>query len=82
MKPLRGYYFDGRSSARRTVVLERAGDLLLVRGDGLDLSFPAGSVKLAPKVGAGRSAIRFPNGALCELATDEPLEQLLGVGGG
>jgi Zn-dependent protease with chaperone function len=82
MSIYRGYYYDGRSSAGRLVTLERDGTDLKIRGEGLDLSLPADSARLSPKVGGGRRSIRFANGALCELTTDAQLEQLLGVDGG
>ncbi len=79
MTTLRGYYFDGRSSVRRTVTLVRSGDELHLQGDGIDLRYPLAVVRLAPPVGGTRRLLRLPDGAQCEVDGDGDLERQLGL---
>lgn len=60
------FYYDGRSSARHQVVLERNGEHLTIRGKGVDVTVPLNSVQVAPEVGELKRSFRLPNGALCE----------------
>lgn len=77
MTMLRGYYFDGRSSVRRTVSLVRRGDGIHLQGEGVDLRYPLTSVRMAPQVGAVRRLLRFSDGAQCEVIGDADLDRLL-----
>ncbi|HEX9078679.1 MAG TPA: peptidase M48, partial [Desulfuromonadaceae bacterium] len=81
MTQLRGYYFDGRSSVRRTVALARIGEELRLLGDGVDRRYPLAGVRMAPPVGGVRRTLRFPDGGQCEVIDDADVEGLLGVGG-
>jgi predicted Zn-dependent protease len=81
MKPVRGYYYDGRSSARYNVELECDGSTLMLRGEGVDISFPVAAIRISPRVGDARRSIRFPNEALCEIIDHSSLENLLGKAG-
>ncbi len=81
MTLLRGYYFDGRSSVRRTVSLVRRGDGIHLQGDGVDLRYPLTTVRMAPQVGAVRRLLRFPDGAQCEVIDDADLDRLLELDG-
>ncbi len=81
MKPVRAYYYDGRSSARHKVELVRDGSTLILRGEGVDISYPIASIRISPRVGDARRSIRFPNSALCEIIDDSSLDQLLGGDG-
>ena len=76
MSMLSGYYFDGRSSVRRTVSLVREGEELHLRGDGVDLRYPLSGVRMAPQVGAVRRLLRFPDGTQCEVIGDAPIDCL------
>lgn len=81
MKPVRGYYYDGRSSARYKVELERDGSTLRLRGEGMDMSYPVSSIRISPKVGDARRSIRLPNAALCEIIDSSAFEHLMGKDG-
>ena len=78
MSTVRAYYYDGRISARRIVTLERIGENLRLRGDGVDVNYPVASVRVSLPIGHVRRSLRFPNGVLCELIGDAPIEPLLG----
>lgn len=82
MSPVRAYYYDGKSSARRIVSLERIGENLRLLGDGVDVNYPVASVRVSSPVGRVRRSLRFPNGVLCEIIDDAPLGELLGNDGG
>ncbi|TWJ13653.1 M48 family metallopeptidase [Geobacter argillaceus] len=77
MSQVRGYYFDGRSSVRRTVSLVREGDELHLQGDGVDRRYPLAGICVAPPVGTVRRSLRFPDGSLCEVINDTPFDELL-----
>lgn len=80
MSQIRGYFYDGKRSVRRTVILERDGSALRLRGDGIDLSYPVDAVRLSPAVAGTRRTVRFPDSSLCELFNDAPIDQLVGIG--
>ncbi len=77
MSSIRGYYYDGRSSARIKVEIERVGSNLRLHGEGLERSFPVASVRISPRVGDVRRSIRFPDASLCEIINDSSFDQLL-----
>ncbi len=77
MRQVRGYYFDGRSSVRRTVFLVREGEELHLQGDGVDRHYPLTGISIAPPVGKVRRSLRFPDGALCEVISDASIDELL-----
>ena len=78
MTAIRGYYYNGKSSARSMVTLTRAQEYLRLQGDGVDIQHPIKSVTVSAKVGNVRRSLRFPDGALCEILSDTYLDQLLG----
>lgn len=78
MSQIRGYFYDGKRSVRRTVILERDGSSLCLRGDGVDLSYPVDAVRLSTSVAGARRTIRFPDATLCELFNDAQIDQLVG----
>lgn len=77
MSQVRGYFFDGRSSLRRTVSLLRKGEELHLQGDGVDLHYPVAGIRVAPPVGNVRLLLHFPDGAVCEVISDGPIDGLL-----
>jgi Zn-dependent protease with chaperone function len=70
MSMMRGYYYDGKSSARCQVIIERDGPQLKVRGDGVILEFPIASILITSRGGGVQRSLRLPNGGLCELMGD------------
>ncbi len=77
MSQVRGYYFDGRSSVRRTVSLVREGEELHLHGDDVDRRYPLTGIRVAPPVGGVRRLLHFPDGTLCEVISDAPVDELL-----
>ena len=82
MKSATVAYFDGMVSALREVVLTLDGANVTIHGDGVDLSYPASSIRIPPCVGSVRRTLRLPDGGVCELADAELLEELERAGGG
>ncbi len=80
MSGVRGFYYDGRSSSRQSVTLERVGSELRVAGDGVSVSCPVAKVRISQPVAGVRRTLRFPNGGMCELADERTVEDLLGKG--
>jgi Zn-dependent protease with chaperone function len=81
MKPVRGFYYDGKSSVRHQVIFELEGDHLRIRGEAVNLLLPLDSINMAPRVAGVRRSFRFSNGALGELADDAPPDFMSGVKG-
>lgn len=73
-----GYFYDGRSSARHLVSVSRAGNELLLAGDGVERRYPLAAVRVTAPLGQLRRSLIFPDGGRCEVDADAPLEQLLG----
>lgn len=73
-----GYYYDGRSSARQPVLLQRRGDELLLAGEGFERRYPLAQVRVTAPLGRLRRALLFPDGARCEVEAEAPLAALLG----
>ncbi|WP_243370298.1 M48 family metallopeptidase [Geotalea sp. SG265] len=78
MMELRGHYYDGKSSMRRTVILTRDGNDLVLSGEGVEKRFPVDSVKVSPPLGNVRRTVRFTDGALCEILDDRHFGKVLG----
>lgn len=78
MSLVNGYFYDGRSSARTLVSVVRAGDELILRGDGLERRYRLGEVKVSAPVGSARRSLRFPDQALCEIINDSAFDLALG----
>lgn len=72
-----GIFYDGVSSAQRRVLLAVEGGRLVLRGDGMTRSAPLADLKVDPRLGTVRRAIRFADGALCEVSDDRFLDGLL-----
>jgi Zn-dependent protease with chaperone function len=69
-------YFDGRVSTRREAVLTLDGEHVVIRGDGVELSFPTCEMVIPPGVGAVRRTVRLPDGGVCEIDYMELLAEL------
>ena len=80
MSGVRGFYYDGRSSSRQSVMLERVGSELRVVGDGVTVNWPVVKIRVSQPVAGVRRTLRFPNGSMCELVDESTVESLLGKG--
>ena len=81
MSGISGSYYDGRSAARREVVVSRQGTELRLTGADLDVRYPAAGPWLSPPlVGLGRT-LRFSDGAVCEFPPGADPEAVLGLQG-
>ncbi len=75
---MKGWYYDGKISARREVSLILDGESILsVRGEGVDRCCPLAEVVISPKLGATRRSLCFPDGARCEIEDDRQLDAVL-----
>lgn len=72
-----GIYYDGRTSARRTVRLTLEGNRLLVAGEGVDLSAELARLVISEPLSTARRSVRFPSGALCEVSDVRFMDELL-----
>ncbi len=72
-----GIYYDGRTSARRTVRLTLEGNRLLVAGEGVDLSAELARLVISAPLSTARRSVRFPSGALCEVSDVRFMDELL-----
>jgi len=72
-----GIYYDGKTSARRTVRLTLEGDRLLVAGEGVDISTELSRLVISPPLSTARRSVSFPSGALCEVSDTRLVDELL-----
>src|SRR5512133_3612041 len=75
-------YFDGKVSTRREVLFTLDGDSVTIRGEDVELSYPAATLRIPPGVGSIRRTVRLPDGGLCELEDGELLAGLERLAGG
>lgn len=61
-------YFDGHTSRRRPVLVEVAGEMLAIRGDGVFVDVPREKANFLPRLGETPLRIGLPGG-------DERVEQ-------
>lgn len=83
MTEVRAGYYDGRVSLRHEVLLSLEGDVVRLKGEGVEMSYPAAGVTVTPAVGTVRRTIRLPDGGICEPQDDAlaaALERLQGKG--
>lgn len=76
MTASQGFYYDGKSSRRLPVSLQRNGDTLVIAGDGLLVSFPLAQLRVEPRVGNTRRAIRLPDGGQVQSDDHKALDAL------
>jgi Zn-dependent protease with chaperone function len=62
-----GFYFDGRSARRHTVMVELRGDTLHVSGDTVSRSDALAAVRIPAPLGDTPRQILFADGARCEI---------------
>jgi Zn-dependent protease with chaperone function len=74
---LRGFYFDGRSSAASQVEIRVAAGSIVVQGDGVERAWPLAEVQIAPRIGDAARTLDFPDGAACEVRDHDGLDRLL-----
>ena len=82
MKSVTVAYFDGKVSTRQEVVFTLDGEVVTIRGKGVDLAYPVASLRIPPGVGSVRRTVRLPDGGVCELEDAELLAGLERVCGG
>src|SRR3974390_2808564 len=70
-------YFDGRSTRVRVVMLELAGEDLVITGEDLDLRVPLAEVKVDERLGRAPRRLRFGDGAFCVVKDLPALDALL-----
>jgi len=75
-------YYDGLVSTRRPAVLTLEGDTVTIRGDGVELCFPAAGMVVPPGVGSVQRTVRLPDGGVCAIDDAELLTELERVCGG
>jgi Zn-dependent protease with chaperone function len=73
-----GLYFDGRTSARREVALglDTYG-IVHVEGPGIDRFEPSSGIRISEPLGDAPRLATFPDGAYCELAAQDGLDEFL-----
>jgi len=75
-------YFDGRSSAARSVQVSVDGDgRVHVHGDGVALSFPGGAVRVSARLGRSPRYLYLPDGARCETEDHAAVDAALAAPG-
>lgn len=72
-----GIYYDGKTSARRTVRLTLEGNRLVVAGEGVDVSAELARLVISAPLSTARRSVRFPSGALCEVSDARFMDELL-----
>ena len=70
-------YFDGTSSGRRRVEVTLVSGRAVVRGEGIELEYPADSLAVQPRLGSTPHRIQLPDGGL--LVTQDAIERVLVV---
>ena len=66
---LRGFYFDGRTSAASRVEIRIAAGTIVVQGDGVERAWPLAGVRVAPRIGNAARTIDFTTVLLARCAT-------------
>jgi predicted Zn-dependent protease len=72
-----GIYYDGKTSARRTVRLTLEGDRLLVAGEGVEISTELSRLVISAPLSTARRSVSFPSGALCEVSDTRFVDEIL-----
>ncbi|GLI38203.1 M48 family metallopeptidase [Geobacter hydrogenophilus] len=72
-----GTYYDGRTSARRTVRLTLEGNRLHVAGEGVDFVGEIAGLVVSAPLSTARRSVTFPSGALCEVSDVRFMDELL-----
>lgn len=78
MTPIKAFFYDGKTSAKREVwVSLEAPDRLRVRGDDLDRSYPVSAMRISPRIGNTRRSLYLPDGSQCEIENNDALDRFL-----
>jgi Zn-dependent protease with chaperone function len=77
---LRGFYFDGRTSAASRVEIRIEGGEIIVKGDGVERAWPFAGVRIAPRLGNAARTIDFPDGTACEVLDHTAVDHLPALG--
>ncbi|MBK6981574.1 MAG: M48 family metallopeptidase [Betaproteobacteria bacterium] len=72
-------YFDGHNSRRRPVLVEVAGDMLAIRGDGIFFDVPREKARVLPRLGETPLRIGLPGGGLLVALDFDKVDASLGV---
>jgi len=81
-QPLHGVYFDGRSSASRSVTLAVDEDgVLHLQGEGISRADPMRQVEVAEAMGHAPRRLDFSDGAVCEVPLQPGLDAFLAAAG-
>ena len=78
-----GFYFDGRSSARRAVQITFKNDATVhVTGAGIDVRHRYHDVRISARLGVSTRYLHFPDGATCESADNDAVDRAVERFGG
>lgn len=72
-------YFDGRTSRRRPVLVEVAGGILAIRGDGVYVDVPRDKANVLARLGETPVRIDLPGGGLLVAVDFDAVDATLGV---
>lgn len=73
-----GFYFDGRTSARREVTLVLDDfNIVHVEGTGIDRFEPAAAIRVSEPLGGAPRLVTFADGAYCELPAQAGLDRFI-----
>ncbi|MDE2150664.1 MAG: M48 family metallopeptidase [Gammaproteobacteria bacterium] len=70
-------YYDGRSSAARTVRLDADAQMLWLDAEGLQRRWPWDRVSVSERLGGAPRLLRFGDGTLCEVRDGAAFDRLL-----
>ncbi len=70
-------HYDGRSSARRQVLIEDEAGGIHVAGEGIDVRWPLKNVRISSRVGDSARLLYFPDGSQCETTDNEGVDRML-----
>lgn len=70
-------HYDGRSSARRQVLIEGEAGGIHVVGEGIDVRWMLKDVRISPRVGDSARLLYLPDGSQCETTDNEGVDRML-----
>jgi Zn-dependent protease with chaperone function len=82
MMTARGTWYDGTTSQARSVTVACQGELLQVRGDGVETAALLRDVRIDPRLGEAPRMLRFPDGGTAEMTDHAFLDGLQRQQGG
>jgi Zn-dependent protease with chaperone function len=78
-------YFNGRDAIPHPVTIEIDDGIAIVSGTGISRREPLAALQISEALGSAARLVRFPDGAFCEIADTDAIQQLLsqhGIGPG